>query len=222
MLSSILIRPALLILLCFFSFHNLAGSKALNKQTKLNDLVNILQSYLTFQSDFSQKVSQDKRPPQVSTGSIMLKKPGQFIWQLKQPFPQKLISDGKQTWQYDEDLAQVVISSINHDKSNFNLIHIIEKPSSIKDHFKLMQASQKNSNMQQFTLTSIKQGSPIKEVTLVFKQNRLLQVDYVNAMNQQVEIDFLSPKLNKKISSNKFKFIPPKGVEIINETPLLH
>ena len=53
------------------------------------------------------------RKVQEVTGIMQLKRPNKFRWDYSKPYEQQIISDGKQVWLYDVDLAQVTVRSLN-------------------------------------------------------------------------------------------------------------
>ena len=75
----------------------------------LADNVAKLQQILTetksLQAAFTQQVSSKNNKVQNSNGQLSLVRPGQFRWIYVKPYPQEIISDGKQVWLYDVDLA---------------------------------------------------------------------------------------------------------------------
>src|SRR5690606_19817583 len=46
-------------------------------------------------------------------GTFSFKRPGKFKWLVEQPYQQLTLSDGKQLYQYDPDLAQVIVRSVD-------------------------------------------------------------------------------------------------------------
>src|SRR5690606_12915238 len=48
-------------------------------------------------------------PGTQQSGSFAFRRPGNFRWALEQPYEQLVVSDGKQLYQYDPDLAQVSV-----------------------------------------------------------------------------------------------------------------
>jgi outer membrane lipoprotein carrier protein len=46
-------------------------------------------------------------------GEMQLKRPNMFRWDYNKPFEQQIISDGKQVWLYDTELAQVTVRALS-------------------------------------------------------------------------------------------------------------
>src|SRR5690606_32178295 len=50
---------------------------------------------------------------QAQRGQFAFQRPGKFKWAVKQPYEQLVVSDGKQVYQYDPDLAQVTTREVD-------------------------------------------------------------------------------------------------------------
>ncbi len=44
---------------------------------------------------------------------MQLKRPNKFRWDYNKPYEQQIISDGKQVWLYDTELAQVTVRELS-------------------------------------------------------------------------------------------------------------
>ena len=72
-------------------------------QAFVNDIV-------TLQGRFEQSlVDANGAVIEVTSGTLRIKRPGQFRWSYTEPYSQVLVADGLNIWSYDADLAQVTV-----------------------------------------------------------------------------------------------------------------
>src|SRR5690606_21385679 len=50
---------------------------------------------------------------ETSRGRVRLARPDRFAWEYREPYRQTIVSDGRTLWVYDEDLAQVTVSTLD-------------------------------------------------------------------------------------------------------------
>src|SRR5262245_5516965 len=66
------------------------------------------------EATFHQRLLDDKGELlQESSGTVQLAHPGRFRWETQPPYAQLVVSDGSTVWQYDPDLAQVVVRPLD-------------------------------------------------------------------------------------------------------------
>ena len=82
-------------------------------------LTKTLKHYQTLSGNFIQTMVDEQGVSlQESSGTFVVKKPGYFYWDTKQPFPQLLVSNLDRIWLYDPDLEQVTIRSYQQSVSD--------------------------------------------------------------------------------------------------------
>ena len=71
----------------------------------------------SFRADFEQTLyDEDSVALQTSTGSVVLKRPGRFVWDYaggEGGEGQLIVADGERIWLYDRELAQVTVNAID-------------------------------------------------------------------------------------------------------------
>ncbi len=112
---------------------------ALISNAKTENTINSLESFLqglnSLEVDFTQiLMNENGRELERANGVLYLKKPGKFYWNYQHPYSQKIITNGKILWIFDEDLEQVTIKSID-DKIEQTPVGIILGNESVKEHF---------------------------------------------------------------------------------------
>ena len=76
----------------------------------IDKLHQFLESTRTVRADFAQTVvARNGRQGQVSSGVMIISRPGKFRWQIDKPYAQLLVGDGEKIWIHDPDLRQVTV-----------------------------------------------------------------------------------------------------------------
>ena len=71
------------------------------------------------------------------TGTMWIQRPGQFRWNTADPYPQQIVSDGKELWIYDEDLEQATRKTLDKQVGNTPALLLSGDPSRIADGFQV-------------------------------------------------------------------------------------
>lgn len=185
-----------------------ADSAADRLQARLN-------GFSTFQADFTQQTFQhNRRLLQQGVGLVKIKRPGKFYWVTKQPTEQHLISNGKMLWIYDVDLAQATSQALASRTSIDPAALLSGGVTQLTQQFKVQ--LQQTSADEIYTLVPKQPDSAgFINMTLHFRQNRLVGMTVLNALSQQSEFSFDNISLNQAIPDTWFVFKPPKGVDVV-------
>lgn len=146
------------------------------------------------------------------TGKIILQRPGKFRWEVLPPEKQLIISDGKVVWIYDEDLAQVLIQSVNQRLDETPALLLTGKAKSLNQFFDIQE---KNPNV--YELISRDSEGMLRKVELIFKGDTITQMRLWDGLDQQTVISFENVIVNPRINTDIFTFVPPPGTDVINE-----
>ncbi|MGH1485925.1 MAG: outer membrane lipoprotein chaperone LolA [Cellvibrionaceae bacterium] len=183
------------------------------------ELSALLKTYKTISGDFKQTLNDDKQELiQESSGHFMIKNPGLFNWETKEPFPQLLVSDLKKIWLYDPDLEQVTIRSYADSVDQTPALLLSGNTQKITENYKIskvLKTAEKDQNFNTFLLTPISTGSNFTELQLSFEKGLLVKMLLKDSLQQTTVFMFDSLALNKKIPASAFQFIPPEGVDVL-------
>lgn len=180
----------------------------------------VLTQYLnklhTLEATFTQSVfTQNNISKQKSTGIIIVKSPNNFYLEYTNPYKLIYVADGKKLWSYDEDLEQVVV------KPQGNLL--INTPAMLLGNPRhLTQAYHiENTGVSDgwlwFELKPKKESNNFESVSLAFKDNNLKAMEMRDNFGQTTRLEFNKVIKNPVIENNRFKFTPPKGVDVIGQ-----
>jgi outer membrane lipoprotein carrier protein len=201
-------RVIIIGLICLFT-------SALSWASGVEEFRSFLGTVKTVQGSFTQTViSKPGRKPQLSSGYFAVSHPGKFRWSYEKPFRQLLVSDGKKMWNYDPDMNQVSIRRLDHTlgsspaallagdniETNFTL-----REAGTSDGFQFIEAvpRDKDSTFERIRVGLSDQLPRVLEVRDNFGQITTLRLHEI--------------EMNPVLPSELFRFIPPKGTDVIGE-----
>ena len=182
-------------------------------------LPDLLNNIHTMQASFVQTVydSKTNKPIQESYGTMAMKRPGLFRWDVKKPNPQLIIANQSRLWIYDPDLEQVVVRSLAKAAGDTPAL-LLSHVSGVLEKNYTVQADAKNTQqLQWFTLTPRSADNMFASIQLGFTNNQITEMRLRDHLGHRTRIQFKNAKFNSSLSNNLFVFKTPRGVDVINE-----
>ncbi|MDO8954695.1 MAG: outer membrane lipoprotein chaperone LolA [Gammaproteobacteria bacterium] len=175
-------------------------------------LDSLLSNFQSLQANFVQvSQTQGQAPSQVS-GTLDIQKPNRFRWQISQPNPQLFVADGKNLWNYEEDLEQVTVSPISKQLSSTPMLLLSGEVTQLKSLFSIQAMDPYH-----YQLTPKQPDSLLQSIVIGFdKDGKLASLMLTNNMGQITQIDFTDVKLNPALPASLFNFAPPAGVDVLS------
>ena len=177
---------------------------------KLNTLLSSLE---TFQADFTQIITTETGEELDSlSGQFSLQKPGKFNWEVKHPFAQVLIADGKYLWQYDEDLEQAMVRDLDESLGGTPAQLLSGTLTELQNTYHISYLS---NELEVFKLTPINEGQ-FESIQLSFNQGALQQLRLVDTLGQVTHVNFTHAKFGMALDSTLFILKLEEGVELVD------
>ncbi|NOU24558.1 MAG: outer membrane lipoprotein chaperone LolA [Methylotenera sp.] len=148
-------------------------------------------------------------------GEMQLKRPNKFRWDYNKPYEQQIISDGKQVWLYDTELAQVSVRELSKTLGS-SPAALLAGDDSLDKNFKLVNAVSKD-GLDWVTTNPKDSDTGFNKISLAFKNDVLYEMDMVDSFGHQTKIVFSNLVHNPIIEAKTFLFKPPKGVDVVGE-----
>ena len=148
-------------------------------------------------------------------GEMQLKRPNMFRWDYNKPFEQQIISDGKQVWLYDTELAQVTVRALSKALGS-SPAALLAGGESLDKNFKLVNLPAKD-NLDWVSANPNDADSGFEKISLGFKNDLLQEMSLVDTFGHQTKIVFSKQLQNPVIDTKTFLFKPPKGVDVVGE-----
>src|SRR5262245_25886114 len=97
----------------------LASVQSCSAQSATAELQSIRNQLQSIQGHFNQRIYNSRgQIKQSSQGSMAIARPGKFRWEITSPVRQTFVTDGRNVWIYDKDLAQVTVQKAGSDGGN--------------------------------------------------------------------------------------------------------
>ncbi len=162
-------------------------------------------------------VQQTRRPnaqggPQQS-GVFFFQRPGRFKWEVIKPYEQLLISDGKQLFQYDPDLAQVTVRDVG-DAIGSSPAQILFGSAPLEQSFTVSELPARG-GVEWLRAVPKSPDAGFARVDIGFKGGLPVSLELNDAFGQTTQIDFTNMERNPAVSADTFRFTPPKGVDVV-------
>lgn len=186
-----------------------------------NQLKTELTKIKTFAASFEQHIvdSHDK-PVSKSKGQVSIKRPGAFYWEGKEPDPLLVIADGKTLWTYDIDLEQVTKQPITEALDRTPAALLAGEIKDLERDFKISFASEQKCVQGAdtcFHLESQGEEKEFSDIYISMKQGLFIALTVHDQLGQEILTRFSDIKMNAPVDESKFKFTPPKGVDVIEQ-----
>ena len=183
----------------------------------LDDLKTFLNTTQTATGAFEQKVFSrgQEEKTQAGSGEFAFLRPGCFRWQYTLPFEEEMVSDGQTLWLYDKELEQVTVKRLmaampatpasllfgNNDFSrDFNVKNL-----------------DTDDGLAWIIATPKDEASTFTEVRIAFKSALPAKMELKDSFGQETRLTFDRVKKNVSMKAEDFKFVPPKGVEVLED-----
>lgn len=167
-------------------------------------------------TDFIQRVYDERgRIMQSSSGQMLMRRPGQFRWDYRQPNKQIIVSDGQRLWAYDVDLAQVTVRKLDS-AVNATPLALLSGAAPIEDIFVIGNLQQRD-GLDWYELEP-KQAQPdFRVLRVAFKGETLASLELEDRFAQRTRLDFQQLERNPRLDPTLLKFTPPPGVDVVGD-----
>lgn len=185
------------------------------------DTIGKLKTFIAFthsgRANFTQDVlDKNGKKIQSASGIMQFVRPGKFRWEYQKPYEQLIVGDGDKFWLYDVDLNQVtekkldaalgsspaaLLSGDNEIERGFVL-----KDLGMKEGLDWLEAKPKTKDT---SFESIRMGFDA--------QSELVLVELFDSFSHKTILRFSGMQHNPQLSAQLFKFVPPKGADVLGE-----
>ena len=185
-------------------------------QLHASELTDYLNNLHTFQADFTQLVfAANNQPKQKSKGLIVVKNPNKFYLEYNEPYKLIYVADGKKLWSYDEDLEQVVVKEQGNLLINTPAM-LLGNPKDLTKSYKIEKTGVVE-GLLWFELTPKTEDSNFETVGFAFDDDKLVAMEMRDNFGQTTRLNFQNVIKNPTVATNRFKFTPPKDVDVIGQ-----
>lgn len=165
---------------------------------------------------FSQQVvGKSGRKPQQASGTFAFQRPGKFHWVYEKPYAQLLVGDGVKLWAYDQELNQVTVKKLGQALGNTPAA-ILAGENALERNFVLQDAGSAE-GLEWVEATPKGGDSSFERIRLGFVGGQLKAMVLNDNFGQTTSLQFDKLERNPAIDAAQFRFVPPKGADVVGE-----
>lgn len=169
------------------------------------------------QANFTQEV-QDKNGKvlQSASGTMQFVRPGKFRWEYRKPYAQLIVGDGQKFWMYDVDLNQVTVKRLDAALGS-SPAALLSGSNEIERGFALSNIEGRN-GLEWLQAKPKSNETTFEKILMAFdSKSQLVVMELHDAFGNHTVLRFSELLNNPPMSSQRFKFVPPKGADVLGE-----
>jgi outer membrane lipoprotein carrier protein len=180
------------------------------------ELKSYFEGWHGLQADFEQRVyDADNKLQELSKGQVTISMPSRFKFKYTKPFEQLYLADGEKLWFYDTDLEQVTVSQQKNILAHTPAM-ILSNPKQLDKHYLIKQLANSD-HATAFELTPKQKDSQFETIRLGFIDGKLKHMELRDSFSRITFLEFSNLKKNPGLAKDEFVFVPPKGVDVIQQ-----
>jgi outer membrane lipoprotein carrier protein len=148
-----------------------------------------------------------------STGTFLFARPGKFIWTYQKPYEQLLQADGEKLYIYDKDLNQVTIKRLGNALGS-SPAAILFGSNDLEKNFALKEAGVKD-GLEWLVATPKAKDTNFDSIAIGLKNGAPEAMELRDAFGQTSVLTFTKFEKNPPLGATQFKFVVPKGADVI-------
>ena len=180
----------------------------------IDQLKAFMASSKTLSASFSQTVTA-KNKRENASGVLEISRPGKFRWSYSKPYEQLIVGDGKTLWIYDTELAQVTKKAMDAALGS-SPAALLAGNNEIERDYTLREIGKRGA-LEWLSASPKKKENTFEAVRMGFRDNALAEMELVDNFGNTTKLVFSNMKKNPNIAATRFKFTPPKGVDVLSD-----
>ncbi len=182
-----------------------------------DNLKNFIAATHSAQADFTQTVlDKSGKRLQSASGTMQFMRPGKFRWAYQKPYEQLIVGDGTKFWLHDVDLNQVTVKKMDAALGS-SPAALLSGNNEIERGFVLEDIGERD-RLDWLQATPRTQDTSFDKILMAFNaQSDLVIMELYDAFGHKTVLKFLNMKRNPQLSPTLFKFVPPKGADVLGE-----
>ena len=187
------------------------------QSTAINELDRLLQDLRTLSADITQLiVESDGGVLEESEILLHVKRPDGFYWETISPFPELLVTNGTKLWTYQPDLEQVVIENWDPDQTELAAQLLYGQTDNLRDNYYIVAINSEQTRS--FELKPKSADSLYELITINFLNESLDLIYIQSSSGERTAWQFMTSRINVPLGDDLFEFVPPEGIEVINNS----
>ena len=169
------------------------------------------------QANFTQDVlEKNGKKIQAASGKMQFVRPGKFRWVYLKPYEQLIVGDGEKFWLYDVDLNQVTVKKLDAALGS-SPAALLSGNNEIERGFVLKDMGNRE-GLDWMQATPRTPDTSFAEILMAFDaQSNLVLMELHDAFDHKTVLRFSDMQRNPQLSPHLFRFVPPKGADVLGE-----
>jgi outer membrane lipoprotein carrier protein len=191
----------------------LAAAAHAGGMDRLNEFMS---ATLAATGEFEQRIyNRDRKLVQESRGILAFQRPGRFRWEYSKPYPQLIVGDGQRVWVYDEDLNQVTVRKLDQALGATPAALLAGANDALKAFTFSDQGTR--DGLEWVEAVPRDQDSTFERIRMGFGVAGLARMELTDNFGQTTELSFRGLQRNPRIDPGRFRFVPPKGADVVGD-----
>ena len=152
-----------------------------------------------------------------ASGTFAFQRPGKFRWVYDKPHQQVLVGDGSKLWIHDPDLNQVTVKRIDQAISSTPAALLAGKDD-ITALFTLRDAGAAD-GLEWVEATPKAADTGFERVRIGLRGRTLAAMELQDQLGGRTLLRFIDLKSNAPVAADSFRFVPPKGADVLEDAP---
>ena len=180
-------------------------------------LKNFIAATHAAQANFTQDVlDKSGKRIQSASGTMQFVRPGKFRWVYQKPYEQLIVGDGAKFWLYDVELNQVTTKKLDAALGS-SPAALLSGSNEIERGFVLTDSGSLN-GLDWLQAVPRSQDTSFEKIRMAFNaQSELVIMELHDTFGNNTVLRFSGLQRNPKLSAELFKFVPPKGADVLGE-----
>ena len=149
------------------------------------------------------------------SGTFELARPGRFRWAYAQPYEQLMVCDGERVFNYEPDLAQVTVRDAADILRGTPAALLAQAGADLGDGF-VIEDGGRDANADLVRLKPKADESDFRAIEMWLIQGVPQRMRFLDTLGGATDIRFSQVRTGLKLDAARFRFTPPKGVEVID------
>ena len=159
-------------------------------------------------------------PVQTTTGTMHWQRPRRLRWEVDEPYPQLVLTDGESLWVYDPDIEQASVRPLAQTADGSAAVFLTGGAEGLAERFAVRVDAGANlaDGALRFVLTPRDQASVLRDLALTFSADGLLTgLDIADHVAGLTRTTFSDGVRNPALEPRLFTFEAPEGVDVIGQ-----
>lgn len=148
------------------------------------------------------------------SGQFSFQRPGRFTWVFQKPFEQSLIADGENLYLYDKDLNQVTIRKLAG-ALGASPAEILFGGNDLSKSFQLKETGARD-GIEWLEATPKQRDTQFSRIDIGLRDGLPAAMELRDNFGQRTVLDFAQVEKNPRIAPETFRFVPPKGADVLD------